>query len=196
VDQNNLCREVVGLYREDRHDFLNHLQIILGYLQLNKEEKAIAYIKEIYQEIQEISIITRLKNPYLVIALLLVLQKSKHYDIKLSFQVEQSLATLEGYQENITDRLSIFLNHVLGFLHENFPAGENQVEVAFQEDTGHHIWVMSLPHGIDLETMVYEWNNQPELAYLKQECCRVEVLESENKVLVYHALTAQNILVL
>jgi len=33
--------------RHQRHDFLNHLQVVWGYLKLNKPDRAIEYIKEV-----------------------------------------------------------------------------------------------------------------------------------------------------
>lgn len=40
------------ILRIQRHDFLNHLQIIQGYLQLKKPEKAEDYIKRAVDEIR------------------------------------------------------------------------------------------------------------------------------------------------
>ena len=40
------------LLRLQRHDFLNHLQVIHGYLQLNKPEKATDYLMRAIDEIR------------------------------------------------------------------------------------------------------------------------------------------------
>jgi len=45
------------LCRQQRHDFLNHLQVILGWLQLGRPERAIAYIhetREIYDKERQV----------------------------------------------------------------------------------------------------------------------------------------------
>lgn len=34
------AREIISLLRWQRHDFLNHLQVISGYLQLKKNDRA------------------------------------------------------------------------------------------------------------------------------------------------------------
>jgi len=41
-----LLDEQIENYRIQRHDFLNNVQVIRGYLQLNRPEKALAYIDE------------------------------------------------------------------------------------------------------------------------------------------------------
>ena len=37
----------IELLRKERHEFMNNLQIIYGYLQINKNDKALEYIKKV-----------------------------------------------------------------------------------------------------------------------------------------------------
>ncbi|KRQ88155.1 hypothetical protein ABG79_00325 [Caloramator mitchellensis] len=46
-----------------RHSFMNNLQVIYAYLQINKPEKAIDYIKEINKKVLRLSLIYNLDNP-------------------------------------------------------------------------------------------------------------------------------------
>ncbi|MBM7867083.1 GHKL domain-containing protein [Heliobacterium gestii] len=39
-------RMLVKQYRSNQHEFLNHLQVIFGFIQINRPEKALEYIKE------------------------------------------------------------------------------------------------------------------------------------------------------
>ncbi|MCR6544991.1 Spo0B domain-containing protein [Dehalobacterium formicoaceticum] len=187
MDQYSLCNGMVGLFREERHDFLNHLQIVLGYLQINKEESAIAYIKQVHQEMQEISALTRLENPFLVVALLLATQKSKHFDIKLSFHMEQSLTSLQEYQESVINKLMIIMDQILEFLDLNSTGYERQVEIAFQENDHHIIWVITCSPDVSLESVAWEWQNQREQAWLSGNSCQVEKSEHETRLTVYIA---------
>lgn len=41
-----LLREQLEYYRLQRHDFLNHSQVIMGYLQLGKADQALEYMRE------------------------------------------------------------------------------------------------------------------------------------------------------
>jgi len=48
----NLVSKLLEANRHLRHDFLNHLQVIWGYVQLDKKEHAIDYIQEVTRYIQ------------------------------------------------------------------------------------------------------------------------------------------------
>jgi sensor histidine kinase regulating citrate/malate metabolism len=43
----SICEETWKLLRFQRHDFLNHLQVIHSYIRLNRLEEAVAYIEKI-----------------------------------------------------------------------------------------------------------------------------------------------------
>lgn len=45
-----LLSELLQWYRLQRHDFLNHWQVIMGNIQLNQPEKALAYMREMITE--------------------------------------------------------------------------------------------------------------------------------------------------
>ncbi|BBB89740.1 MAG TPA: Spo0B domain-containing protein [Methylomusa anaerophila] len=44
------CAEVMKLLRVQRHDFLNHLQVIHAMIQLGKSDKALQYIEKLAQD--------------------------------------------------------------------------------------------------------------------------------------------------
>jgi len=107
---------MVNIFREQRHDFLNHFQVLLGYLQLNKPDRAAQYIKQITGEMQELSPVTKLENPYLVTALLLVLQKSKNVGIQLTFHVENQVSLCQDCYECITDGITRMIERIIQYL--------------------------------------------------------------------------------
>lgn len=45
-----VCDELVRLLRVQRHDFINHLQVIHAMLQLGRGEKALQYIEELAKD--------------------------------------------------------------------------------------------------------------------------------------------------
>ncbi|SHE44415.1 Spo0B domain-containing protein [Caloramator proteoclasticus] len=51
--------------RKQRHDFMNYLQVIYGYLQINKPEEALNYIKKINSRMYMLSQLYNLDNSYL-----------------------------------------------------------------------------------------------------------------------------------
>lgn len=49
------CTEVIKLLRIQRHDFLNHLQVIHALIQLGRGEKALQYIEKLAHDPDMIS---------------------------------------------------------------------------------------------------------------------------------------------
>jgi len=44
---NEVCEELERLLRVQRHDFMNHLQVIHTLIQMGRTEKALKYIEEL-----------------------------------------------------------------------------------------------------------------------------------------------------
>lgn len=87
-----VCLEII---RRQRHDFLNHLQVLSGLLQLRKPEQALAYIREITQQCEKISGILHLKSPKLALTMLRWGMEAEKQDIQVRFAGSTDLARLE-----------------------------------------------------------------------------------------------------
>lgn len=83
---------VIGLLRTLKHDFFNHLQVISGYLQLNKTSEGKEYIRRVVDEYGEFSKITRLSLPEAALALLLSRHEAVQKGIEMVFEVQTDLA--------------------------------------------------------------------------------------------------------
>lgn len=96
-----------------RHDFLNELQIIKGYLQLGKPEKAQEYIVKAVKPLQECSRLAKLKLPYLQGFLLssYIIVNAEKVDL-LSFSLEDNLDSWQAYDKEITGLLLELLDYL------------------------------------------------------------------------------------
>ncbi len=65
-----LLSELLQWYSLQRHDYLNHWQVIMGNLQLQKPEKALAYMKETIAVQEQEQKISHLQEPALAAILL------------------------------------------------------------------------------------------------------------------------------
>lgn len=74
-----------------RHDFLNHLQVISGYLQLNKTDRAREYIREVTQNLQRLSKVMHLKVPEVAGAFLLGEEMAAGIEVRTEYNVESDL---------------------------------------------------------------------------------------------------------
>lgn len=135
--------DVINFIREQRHDFMNYLQVILGYLQLNKPDCAVQYIKQVTREIQELSSVTKIENPYLVTALLLVFQKGKSLGVRLSLKVEQGSSLMPDLCGTlITDQIIGIIELI--FQNLSLQGAENrQLEIGLKEFDDHIMIIIS-----------------------------------------------------
>lgn len=45
-----ICEELERLLRAQRHDFINHIQVVHALLQLGRTEKALAYLEDLAKD--------------------------------------------------------------------------------------------------------------------------------------------------
>ncbi|MCQ2559342.1 MAG: Spo0B domain-containing protein [Clostridia bacterium] len=78
-----IISDLLKLLAHQRHDFLNCLQIIQGYWQLQQPDKAKAYSKKFSQDMQAFSHLHNLKEPELLAVLLIGIQESLKLEMKI-----------------------------------------------------------------------------------------------------------------
>lgn len=135
------AKEAIDLLRLQKHDFLNYIQIISGYLQLGNVEKATAYVQKATEEIDRSSSITRIANPALGINLLLHVYKVyQRSGIAINLYTGTMLEFLD-YDERTTQ----FLDRVFAAIEEVYDTGQCQqrVRIIFREkrETDDHYWL-------------------------------------------------------
>jgi len=85
-------KELLEVLRVQRHDFMNHLQIISGMIQLNKTDRAFRYIQELAREMSEAGKITALKKPEAAAALLVNRHRAAGRDVEVRLAITTDLA--------------------------------------------------------------------------------------------------------
>ncbi|NPV90201.1 MAG: hypothetical protein HPY50_05460 [Firmicutes bacterium] len=136
-----------------RHDFLNHLQVIMGFLQLNKKEEAIDYIKRTSESLQESSQAS--KVPWLELAAVLTLREKEARDCGGCLKINLS-KNLEQISANPVEVVNIIddLHHLVCSEMQNCREGEGKkLEVKVFEDQGNYgirlTWEMPLGRTLD-----------------------------------------------
>lgn len=111
--------EIKGLLeviQVQRHDFLNHLQVISGLLQLNKGERVRDYIQQVCGEYERLSKITRLKSPEVKAVLLIASNEASKYQVDLLFDIQTNMASLAVSGEVVAAALNRCIAQALKFL--------------------------------------------------------------------------------
>ena len=107
----NLAEYTANLLRMQRHDFMNYMQVIMGYIQIKRPDKAFDYIKGINAKMNGLSKIYNLENPSIALLLHEFIEKldkcginSLFYtkaDIIKNDNILQCFSTLRNYFNDI-----------------------------------------------------------------------------------------------
>ncbi|WP_227767593.1 Spo0B domain-containing protein [Zhaonella formicivorans] len=137
------AKDFVQLLRVYKHDYLNHLQVLLGYLQLKKPELALDYAREAIEEIQENGTIMRLGLPKLTIWLLLKRMQLEERGITLTLQNETDFAALECMDEELLEWFKA-VEDVISLKLNSLPVEAQGWEICF-DGSGPYEIVFNLP---------------------------------------------------
>ncbi|OAT85579.1 Spo0B domain-containing protein [Desulfotomaculum copahuensis] len=95
---------LLNVIRSQRHDFLNHLQVVSGLIQMNRAAQAREYIQGLNREFELWGRIMHLQLPEAAAVLLVALHEAAQHQITVDNQIECTLSgcTVPG---EITGRL-------------------------------------------------------------------------------------------
>lgn len=74
-----------------RHDFLNHMQVISGLIQLNKGDRVKEYIKQVSLEMERLSRVAHLTVPEVAAALLVGHFMAGKYQIRVIYDINTTI---------------------------------------------------------------------------------------------------------
>lgn len=129
-DEDNML-DALEVIRLQKHDFLNYMQMINGYLQLGNTEKALGYIKKATQEIERTGAIMNIVHPQLGINLVLRVHNAYRSGVEISLSTTTDLKQLEPS----TGLLEV-LNNTFQAVEEIYLEGrvQKEIQMAFSED--------------------------------------------------------------
>ncbi|RKO67669.1 Spo0B domain-containing protein [Desulfofundulus salinus] len=85
-------KSLLEFIRLQRHDFLNHLQVISGFIQMNKGEKAREYLLEVARELERLAKIIHLQMPEATAAFLAALAGAANLQVEVDYDIQCNLA--------------------------------------------------------------------------------------------------------
>ncbi|AGA70437.1 hypothetical protein Desdi_3032 [Desulfitobacterium dichloroeliminans LMG P-21439] len=96
--ERTLLAEQLDHYRLQRHDFLNHWQVIMGYLQLGKADRALLYMQEGVKGLEVEQQIGQIPQDIVVASLLGLVIALRKEGLWVDVQLESSLKKEEFWQ--------------------------------------------------------------------------------------------------
>ncbi|SPF43795.1 conserved hypothetical protein [Candidatus Desulfosporosinus infrequens] len=95
-----LLLELLQWYRLQRHDFLNHCQVIMGNIQLNQPEKALAYMREMLSVPEQEQKIAQISQPHLTAILLSFIIRLRQGGIKATLDFPEEMKQEAFWQDH------------------------------------------------------------------------------------------------
>jgi len=120
-----------------RHDLNNRLQVILGYLQLNKPEKAQEYLFRTIQSLQRYNILSRIELPLLQAFLAGLMTKLIDNDSVLHIQYGNDMGEWRGHDAQLT---RLFMD-IFGSLEDSMISNELYCGISFSQQAENGIRV-------------------------------------------------------
>lgn len=132
-------QDLLEVLRVQRHDFLNHLQVISGLLQLKRYDGAFAYIQQVGEEMGRAGITARLGCPEIVAVILTselaASKKGVQINVEISTDFEKGLMSAFAVAEIVRDMLNTAINLV-----EVSVGGKGYIDLEIMQKDGAYVF--------------------------------------------------------
>ena len=127
--------------RAARHDYLNHLQVVYGLLELEEYEDLKKYLEPVYKGIMKTGKALKTSKPALNALLKAKMQEAEGKQIDLYVEVKSDLQKLTVEDWQLCKVLSNLVDNAMTALSEK--AEERKLEIDINEDREHYLFTVS-----------------------------------------------------
>lgn len=156
--QSSRDEKLLAILNQHRHNWLNDLQLIFGYIKLKKYDRLDSYMERLKDKLDDEGAISRIANPTLALELMFFKHSTTLFALKVvmeqGFQLPASSGFVDNIRETLLATLHIFKEHA-HILNDK----ENELIVTICDDSEGVLLVFEYSGGYDLE--------QFELAFAK-----------------------------
>ena len=148
-------QDLLEVLRVQRHDFLNHLQVISGLLQLKRYDGAFAYIQQVGEELGRAGITARLGCPEIVAVILTselaASQKSVQINVEISTDFEKGLMSAFAVAEIVRDMLNTAISLV-----EVSVGAKGYIDLEITQKDGAYVFQVGFGGGRNTDSLAVE----------------------------------------
>ncbi|WP_022761074.1 MULTISPECIES: sensor histidine kinase [unclassified Butyrivibrio] len=134
----NLCR-LNDKLRMDRHDYLNHLQIVYGLMELEEYEEMNSYLRKVYKELLKTGKAVKTSKPAINALLAAKSAEAEAKEIEFLIEVKSDLKKLSIEDWELCKVLSNLIDNAVKAL-EDFDSGEKTIRVNITETPERYIF--------------------------------------------------------
>lgn len=139
--------------RAQRHDFLNHLQVVYSLVDLKAFDEASKYIEKVYADIQKVSNVLKTRIPAVNAILQAKIQMCESRGIHASVDISSSLSDIAIPEWELCRVLGNIIDNSIHALQESEKEGEKILKIEIFESIRHHGFRITnngpaIPHNI------------------------------------------------
>lgn len=146
---------VIDNLRNQRHDFMNEIQVLYGYIQMNKHEEALRYLKKISEENANISYIYNLGDKFLGYILEKNIKSIKKYGILLDIESEMSSFNHIYFEDEFYKKIDL-VNNIFNELKSH---SKKIYIYLFEDELGKSLLISNNEEVKDELDWIEEWDN-------------------------------------
>ena len=124
--------------RAQRHDFLNHLQVVYSLIELKDYSSAHQYIETVYTDIQKVSRILKTAHPAVNAILQAKADMCEKRGIAVTLDITTALGDLRIPSWEFCRVLGNIIDNAIYALEKSQPRAERRVSISLREDLHHH----------------------------------------------------------
>ena len=134
----NLCR-LNDKLRMDRHDYLNHLQIVYGLMELEEYDEMNSYLRKVYKELLKTGKAVKTSKPAINALLAAKMAEAEAQDIEFQVDVKSDLKNLVIEDWELCKVLSNLIDNAMKALEES-EGDEKKLRVQITETPERYIF--------------------------------------------------------
>lgn len=116
---NENAQNTIRILKAHQHDFLNHLQVILGYIQFGNITSAINYIRNINNELTDVRIIGDLQMYEVAVLLFIKKEEALKNGINVTYNIKTDLSDVKINQYDLVRILANLIDNAIYELKKN-----------------------------------------------------------------------------
>lgn len=139
-------KNLIDVLKTQRHDFINHLQVVSGLGQLGHPQKVVEYVKQISSEINISGKLVHIAIPEVAVILLNKMAKAQGKMIKVSTDIRTSLAKIRVSTIELTSIISNLIDNAI-FALDGVNSDEKVLKITLYENENDYVFEIynSLP---------------------------------------------------
>lgn len=136
--------DLVNSVRSQRHDFINHIQVLSSLLQLGKVDGMRTYLSQLSSEVSVCNRVLEIENPIIGALLNAKITQAELKDIKFEVNIDTSLSNITPKVLELTRILGNLINNAMDAV-ENLSPNEKWINLSINEKGPFTVFTVSNP---------------------------------------------------